>query len=485
MRASLHDYNTFLSMVDRFRELYMASTTARCLRKFTTRNNGRMYTIASPQGWTLMVSTRTDMERLTYVDLKAVCYGREPWVVPIGTLSCDHMPGMCHLETSLFFALGEEFRVFVYDADAKRIHLAARDFEEFCHCGLGTVACLYEKRRAFRCPAEPEDLAEQLDGETQSLSLLSTICASHEGRDLVMQTPCGEITVKICGSWDSVMNLWPFTVVSRNMRDTVRKHITQRLCCPWKPFGAVGRYDELDVFRALVVLLIDCPEYAIYTYNVLDGAVERAADNMPDFMRSGCLRILTKCRWYYGHDLDRGDQVLDPKLDATFWVTPRKNRCEVRGATTLASRDSAYMMAISRPDRYESVRDSSEPKTRGVVHALAAMDYNWRPEHNPELGDVDDDVRDYCVAPLHGGLSAVYRARVDKALHREGHVMYSPRLLSARPPLACTPEQKRKSSPASRGSQCESARQDGDPSRGACRGAPSMYEGATSYHYEK
>lgn len=435
--SSLNTYDLLLRVVQDFRPLYCAQATPRGLRRAVGRQSGSLLNVGSPAGWQVTLLNRAEVSDLRNVDLKKYCPTPQEWLVPVGPLTRNQPPCISASETRAHLVIGAKFRVYVFDAVEGCLHLAARDFEEFAHCGLGAVRCLYLPHCMPRAPSEPRDLIAALEVCTDPESM-SDICRENNGSYLHITDPTGNShQVKLCGTLENALRLWPFSSAEPRTRDAVVLSITQRLCCPWRPLGLVGSSaGEPDRFRSTLMLLVD-QFAAVFGYCFMNGSLFRLADSFHELTRCGLLRALTGTRWCYGpEERYAGARLLEQDPDVRFWLSTRPGYEEMLASSTKPGDYEAHLMCITRPDRVRQVQKSGQRcASPTMADAIAANDYTWREPTRRAFGDAytDPDTRDYASDPLPGNRREVFATREEKYKNRDGRPLNVPVLFRQTP----------------------------------------------------
>ncbi|AFK84001.1 B155 [miniopterid betaherpesvirus 1] len=389
------DYNSFIMVAEGFKWMYAATSSAKRLRREIAAYRYSRLEIGAPSGWALLILPPDEIPGLRDLRLHNILPCPEPWLVTVGVLMRGECYSLANARMSpLVFMLGRAFRCFVVDLEERRVHIAARDFEDFCHHGFVTVPCMYRVPLYPLQSIDPEDVSMALDGADMAGELgqitLRNVVRRFDGRDLTLRTPVRDHCVlRICRSWEAVGKMWPASLMPNGGRiEAVHRCITATLCCRWWMLGVAGKYRKRSAdgqtFCAVQVLLFDALG-RIYSYRVCDGRVCGLAPSVSDLMRTGLLRSITGTRWC-GEDPDQGYISLEEDLDADYWYRARP------AATQLAYPSSAMgfdveeqFLLITRPGRFFSTayceRGADGKRilgSRSVSEALATDDIFWQ-----------------------------------------------------------------------------------------------------------
>lgn len=126
---------------------------------------------------------------------------------------------------------------------------------------------------------------------------VATLCKQNNGADVSLYTPGYRyLPMKLLGGFHDIAKYFPFLAMDFCHVRYCYDAVTDRICCDWYAFAAVGHYSPAFMFNIEHVLIIDTFG-VIHTLDVSRQQIYRLADNIEMLMKAGlCKSIAFGCR---------------------------------------------------------------------------------------------------------------------------------------------------------------------------------------------
>lgn len=282
--------SAFLRVLSDFRDFFLLQDDLPGLRALVRRDAGRRLSLGIPHNWFLQLCPREQYAELRdHITGDLVCCDERLTLLGrcVVRLGADVYDG-----TGLAVFLGRQTRIYVYDLRDEATVLVAPDLDKLARFGIVGCEYLYRHHRTPRVTSTPTRLVAGLLLRQNDASALSTFARDNRGRDVHLHTPgYRALPMKLLGSFEDLVDFWPFGAMRMAELRDCEAEITERLCCRWHLFAAVGFYDAGSAFNVLHVLTVD-RFGALYTLDVTERDLYRVADDLEIFLRSGIAKTL-------------------------------------------------------------------------------------------------------------------------------------------------------------------------------------------------
>ncbi|AFK83997.1 B151 [miniopterid betaherpesvirus 1] len=329
----------FLRVMEDFKEIFISQADRRALETLVNDRSGTLLSLGAPCSWYLELQPASNIAEFSDNLLEDVIPESET-VTVLGRCVILRVADVCEegerrrcqkkgsgsaakdratrRDTGLVALLGKHTRFYLYDTVSDCLTMAARNIDELARFGLLMAECIYRNADVPYATVHPQRTVSRILRHSNDIDSMVSFLLSVACTDIVLHTPgVRGRPMKLLGDFRMCRRCWPFAGMSDEAFRELRTNLTLRLCCKWYPLGAVGAYRSSGFFHVSHLVLIDLFG-AVYSLEIRDGRVYRAADDIHEFFKGGFVRVSGSRR--LDHPLRRAARLERPFADDSHEV---------------------------------------------------------------------------------------------------------------------------------------------------------------------
>lgn len=290
--------STFLKVMMGFKDFYKTQGDHDAIRDVVKNRAGDRLHLGIPHNWYLELTPSERYEKIKNVDLSGIVCCDEPLVVlgRIVVRNGDEYEG-----TELAVCMGNWGRIYVYDIPEDAAVLVAVDLDKLARFGLIHCESIYRTVYVPNCTTVPHTIVAGLM-MCHKAEEVAAFCKQQHGTDVSLYTPGYKfLPMKLLGGFHEISKYFPFAAMDFCHVRYCYDAVTDRICCDWYAFAAIGHYAPASMFNIEHVLLIDTFG-VIHTLDVSRQQIYRLADDVNMLLKAGLCKSIA-----FGSRFDRAD----------------------------------------------------------------------------------------------------------------------------------------------------------------------------------